>query len=322
MAAGHALRRELNPRIRDDLIALGLVQARPAVTIAEGAQASPGDLIIGTRNDHATEAGEPSRTLANGDLLRVEAITRTGLIVRRALGADPRTGQRRWTDRHFPFNNYQEAELGYAVTDHAAQGRTVHTGLAVITGTEDRQHAYVALTRGTDANHAYVFTAPPKRADPVPGPRPAPELARHDTISTERADDPAPATPAATAGTALAVLSAVLERDGQQRSATQARHQALADADHLALLHAIWTAETSPARELRYPDLLAAALPPGCHPRPGPGTDGCGGPCTLPNSPAWTPPRSSPTRSPNGTSPTPATSRPSSTLASATGRAP
>jgi hypothetical protein len=45
-------------------------------------------------------------------------------------------------------------ELGYAVTDHAAPGRTVHTALAVITGAEDRQHAYVALTRGTDANHA------------------------------------------------------------------------------------------------------------------------------------------------------------------------
>src|SRR5215469_16462699 len=29
---------------------------------------------------------------------------------------------------------YQDAELGYAVTDHTAQGRTVHTGLAVITG--------------------------------------------------------------------------------------------------------------------------------------------------------------------------------------------
>ena len=56
---------------------------------------------------------------------------------------------------------------------------------------------------------------------------------------------PAPATPPATAGTALGVLAAVLERDGQQRSATQARSQALADADHLALLHAIWTAETS-----------------------------------------------------------------------------
>ena len=66
------------------------------------------------------------------------------------------------------------------------------------------------------------------------------------------------------------MLAAVLERDGQQRSATQASRQALADADHLALLHAIWTAETSPAREQRYRDLLAAALPPGYHARPGP----------------------------------------------------
>src|ERR1019366_10038666 len=61
---------------------------------------------------------------------------------------------------------------------HAAQGRTVHTGLPVITGTEDRQHAYVALTRGTDANHAYVFTASPQtrrpRARPPPGSRTGP----------------------------------------------------------------------------------------------------------------------------------------------------
>ena len=89
-----------------------------------------------------------------------------GLLVRRALDADPRTGQRRWTARAFRYAGYQDAELGYAVTDHAAQGRTVHTGLAVITGTEDRQHAYVALTRGTDANLAYVFTALPQARRP------------------------------------------------------------------------------------------------------------------------------------------------------------
>ena len=169
MAADHALRRELNRRIRDDLIALGIVQPGPAVTIADGTQASPGDLIICTRNDHSVEAGEPGRTLANGDLLRIDAVTRNGLLVRRALDPDPRTGQRRWTDRAFRYAGYQDAELGYAVTDHAAQGRTVHTGLAVITGTEDRQHAYVALTRGTDANLAYVFTALPQ--DRRPGAR-------------------------------------------------------------------------------------------------------------------------------------------------------
>ena len=172
MAADHALRRELSRRIRDDLIVLGIVSSGPAVRIADGARASPGDLIICTRNDHAIEAGEPSRTLANGDLLRIEAVTEAGLLVRRALDADPRTGQRRWTGLEFLYASYADAELGYAVTIHVAQGRTVHTGLAVITGTEDRQHAYVALTRGTTTNLAYVFTLSPKRADPAPGPQP------------------------------------------------------------------------------------------------------------------------------------------------------
>ena len=99
MAADHTLRRELSRRIRDDLMQLGIVAAGPAVRIGDGAQASPGDLISCTRNDHTVQAGEPGRTLANGDLLRIEAVTRRGLIVRRALDADSRTGQRRWTDR-------------------------------------------------------------------------------------------------------------------------------------------------------------------------------------------------------------------------------
>ena len=59
------------------------------------------------------------------------------------------------------------------------------------------------------------------------------------------------------------MLAGVLDCDGQQRSATQARNQALADADHLAILHAIWAAETTPAREQRYRDLLMSILPPG-----------------------------------------------------------
>ena len=269
MAAEHALRRELSRRIRDDLIQLGIVQAGPAVRIADGAMASPGDLIVCTRNDHRVEAGEPGRTLANGDLLRIEAVTAGGLVVRRALDADPATGQRRWTERNFLYSLFRDSELGYAVTDHVAQGRTVHTGLAVITGTEDRQHAYVALTRGTDANIAYVFTVSPKRADPVPGPRPAPELARYDQIHAERRDVRAPVIRPAPPDAALGVLAGVLDRDGQQLSATQTRQQALADADHLALLHAIWTAETAPAREQRYRDLLLGALPPEYRREPG-----------------------------------------------------
>ena len=267
MAAEHSLRRELSRRIRDDLIRLGIVDAGPAVRIADGTQASIGDQIVCTKNDHSIEAGEPGRSLANGDLLRIEAITPDGLLVRRALDADPRTGQRCWTDRNFVYADYGECELGYAVTDHVAQSRTVHTGLAVITGTEDRQHAYVALTRGTDTNIAYVFTLSPKIADPAPGPRPAPELARYDRPA-ERGGEPADAGQTGGTGDVLGVLSDVLERDGQQLSAVQTQQQALSNADHLAILHAIWTAETTPAREHRYKKLLMDALPPGYRQEP------------------------------------------------------
>jgi len=156
---------------------------------------------------------------------------------------------------------------GYAVTDHVAQGRTVTGGRAVIAGTEDRQHAYVALSCGTDTNMAYVFTVSPKLADPMPGPRPAPELARYDRITAERTVQQAAV--ATETQHALAVLSGVLDRNGQQLSASQARQQALADADHLAILHAIWTDQTIQAREQHYRDLLAAHLPPGHRREPG-----------------------------------------------------
>jgi hypothetical protein len=116
------------------------------------------------------------------------------------------------------------------------------------------------VSRGTDANIAYVFTRSPKLADPVPGPRAAPELARYDRRTTEPGHQ---LTPKTETSEAIAVLAAVLDRDGQQLSATQTRHQALSDADHLALLHAIWTAETTPARHQRYTDLLTSTLPPG-----------------------------------------------------------
>jgi hypothetical protein len=112
-----------------------------------------------------------------------------------------------------------------------------------------------------------VFTASPKTADPASGPRPAPELARYDRRAAAAGG---PAVPAATTPCeALTVMASVVGRDGQQRSATQTRNQALSDADHLALLHAIWTAETTPARDQRYRDLLMNALPSGYRREPG-----------------------------------------------------
>ena len=98
-------------------------------------------------------------------------------------------------------------------------------GLAVITGADDRPHALIARTRGTITNLAYVVTRPPKRADPVPVPRPAPELARYDNNRAERSGVPAPPISSAPPGQALAVLTAVLDRDGQLRRGRAVRRQ-------------------------------------------------------------------------------------------------
>ena len=224
--------REASRRIRDDLVHLGIVAAGPEVELAGGARASVGDLIICRRNDHRVEAGEPGRTLANGDTLRIEAIRPDGtIVVRRALDCDPDTGARRWARRAFAWAGYGTADLAYAVTGHSAQGRTVRVGLPVVTGTEDRQWLYVAMTRGAESNVMTVFTQSARVADPEAGTRPAPELARHARVERERAglavapESVAPLSAGAERGPerreAIAVAADILERDGAESSALE-----------------------------------------------------------------------------------------------------
>ena len=188
-------------------------------------------------------------------------------MVRRLLDPDSATGQRRFTDQAFCYRGYQSCDLAYAVTGHSAQGGTVHTGIALVTGNEDRQWLYPAMTRGTDANLAFVFTTPARPADPAPGTRAAPELDRYDRIRLERQGlmpaQPAPGPGSADPREPIAVLADVLDRDGAELSASAIWQRNLANADHLGILNAIWTAETRGARDGRYRELVMAALPDG-----------------------------------------------------------
>jgi hypothetical protein len=265
-AADWARCRELSARIREHLVHLGLVDATRTIQIADGATASTGDLIICRHNDHTTQAGQPGRALANGDILRIEAITRHAVMVRRMLDPDPNTGQRRFTAQAFAYPGYQTSDLAYAITGHAAQGATVHTAITLVCGSEDRQWLYPAMTRGTDTNMAYVFTTPARPADPQPGTRPAPELARYDRAQRERhAHAPAPASPGPACPDPrepIAVLADVLEREGSELSASETRRRSLSNADHLAILNAQWTAETRQTENTRYRALITSALPP------------------------------------------------------------
>jgi len=124
------------------------------------------------------------------------------------------------------------------------------------------------MTRGTDANLAFVFTTAARPADPHPGARPAPELDRYERLRRGRAgylpDETSPASPdRAGQREPIAVLADILSRDGAELSASAIRQRNIASADHLAALHATWTAETTTARHDRYRDLVTAALPPG-----------------------------------------------------------
>jgi hypothetical protein len=65
----------------------------------------------------------------------------------------------------------------------------------------------------------------------------------------------------------VSVLAELIGRDGAAESASQAWQRTLADADRLAVLHAIWTTETAFERDRHYRALLLAALPAGARPQ-------------------------------------------------------
>jgi len=265
MAQSNDMCRELSRRIRDDLIHLGKVDASREIDLREGAKASVGDFITVRENVRSVEPA-PGRTIANHDQLRIEGISEDGkdVTVRLAVDCDRETGAKRWAEETFTWKNFAaDADLAYAQTGHAGQGRTVFTGLGMVTGSEVRQWLYPVLTRGTDGNWAIVFTQPQQVADPQPGTRAAPELDRFERIQAERGGEPLPAaegTKPPDPREGVGVLSDVVERDGSALSATETQARNLANADHLAVLGAQWDDQAGKLRDARYAQLVRDAL--------------------------------------------------------------
>ena len=137
---------DLNQRAR--IQRLDGTQSRREIELADGNMASVGDTII-TRANNRKLRVSPTDWVKNGDRWTI-------------LDVDPRRGVRaRHTQsgRHIqlPADYVAEsAELGYAITTHTAQGITADTMHGMLAGTESRQQAYTMLTRGREANHAYV----------------------------------------------------------------------------------------------------------------------------------------------------------------------
>jgi AAA domain len=129
-----------------------LADTRPAtdaeVALADGNQASVGDLIITRSNDRQLRL-TATDWVKNGDRWTVHAISGNGDLEVQHL-----------RNRHrvrLPAAYVQtSAELGYATTVHGAQGLSVDTMHGLATGEESRQQLYTMLTRGRVANHLYL----------------------------------------------------------------------------------------------------------------------------------------------------------------------
>jgi len=109
-----------------------------------------GDRLRATRNNRAIRVS--GDFLRNGDQFTVLGRTGDGLLVQRLTGQQQAVLPDTYVREH--------AAHGWTSTIDAAQGATVDEGLLLARPGLDREHLYVGLTRGRNANHIYLAPAP------------------------------------------------------------------------------------------------------------------------------------------------------------------
>lgn len=186
----------LNNRARTDLILDGTVRGSRESELHDETYAASGDIVITRRNDRRLLAGRG--WVRNGDRWNVVDVRRDGsMLVRRA-------GSSWGTSVLLPADYVAEhVELGYAVTSFRAQGLTTDTAHVLVDSNMTRETLYVAMTRGRDANVAYITVDNPDASHDGPHPgendevtgrsvlngvlqHVGAELSAHETITVEQ----------------------------------------------------------------------------------------------------------------------------------------
>ncbi len=121
------------------------------LTLADGTKVSAGDRIITRENDRRLPITKTD-WVKNGDRWTVTTVNADGSLT----VAHDKLGKTITLPADYVANTVQ---LGYATTVHGAQGITTGTCHVVLTGDEDRNLLYVALSRGRYANHLYLNVA-------------------------------------------------------------------------------------------------------------------------------------------------------------------
>lgn len=186
----------LNQRARTDLILDGAVDAHHEIELHDGTYAAVGDTVITRHNDRRLRAGRG--WVRNGDRWTVTEVRDDGSLTLRRAG-------RKWGASVVLPADYaaEHLDLGYAVTSYRAQGITVDTSHVLVDASMTRENLYVALTRGREANLAYVAVDKPDDAHDGPHPgdnteatarsvlcgvlaHVGAELSAHETIAVEQ----------------------------------------------------------------------------------------------------------------------------------------
>ncbi|NKR53052.1 relaxase domain-containing protein [Rhodococcus hoagii] len=180
--------RGLNERARTDRLAVDGGVTGLETTLSDGLNCSAGDIIC-TRLNNRRLALTRTDFVRNGDRWTVDEVHQDGSLTVTHIGSS--------RSIQLPADYVAEnATLGYARTIHGAQGITADTCHTVATGAENRQLAYVALTRGKRGNDVYFGTA-----------------SDGDTESVIDRETLLPRT-------AVDIFTDILARDGAQKSAT------------------------------------------------------------------------------------------------------
>jgi len=215
--------RDLNQRARNDRVMSGLVDAH-GMNQADGTTIGVGDVIVTRRNSRALGSG--TSWVKNGDQWHVTAVHSDGsLEAKRASGSGTARLPAAYVNQH--------VELGYAMTAHRAQGRTVDTAHAFVAATTTREPLYVMATRGRESNRLYVDTT----YDP----------------DVDTAHEPTPE------GDAVEVLRQVLATTGSDSSATEALAEEWARAQNPARVEAERRLIARHVRDHRYDQILGSA---------------------------------------------------------------
>lgn len=226
----------LNARARAVAIATGQVTG-PALLMVTARTASTrgrpevrdwraGDVIMAKKNTPALHVGVDS--VRNGDRFQVLAASHdgSGLVVADLAGRGTTTLPAAYLARH--------TEYGWAATIDAAQGATTDVAVTLARSGMDREHVYVAMTRGRWANH--IHTTPETAAvDAGPHPPPAPSAARAARPiphADPRDDQRAGSQPSASLDGAEAIeqLARALATTGRERAAHSLLAPAVDDA--------------------------------------------------------------------------------------------